>query len=102
MELKGKIINFLGDSITEGAGVSNISGNRYDNRLKIMYELKEVYNYGIGGSRLAHQSVASFFMHRKVRFIEKSPCARQCAFCEQKRSTLPSESLRLAAYYSTK
>jgi lysophospholipase L1-like esterase len=59
MELKGKTINFLGDSITEGAGVSKIKKNRYDNRLKEMYELKAVNNYGIGGTRLAHQSVPS-------------------------------------------
>ena len=31
MELKGKTINFLGDSITEGVGVSDIQNNRYDN-----------------------------------------------------------------------
>ena len=55
MDLKGKIANFLGDSITEGAGVSNAKENRYDNRLKEMYGLETVYNYGIGGSRLAHQ-----------------------------------------------
>lgn len=54
MELKGKVIDFLGDSITEGVGVEN-QQCRYDNRLKKMLELKEVYNYGIGGSRLAHQ-----------------------------------------------
>ncbi|MBE6549803.1 MAG: SGNH/GDSL hydrolase family protein [Ruminococcaceae bacterium] len=59
MELKGKVINFLGDSITEGAGVSNHAENRYDNRLKKMYDLAEVYTYGVGGSRLAHQSVPS-------------------------------------------
>ena len=54
MELKGKIIDFLGDSITEGAGVSNLE-NRYDNRLAKMCDLKAVYNYGIGGTRIAHQ-----------------------------------------------
>lgn len=59
MDLKGKIIDFLGDSITEGAGVSNIAENRYDNRLKNMYDLKEVYNYGIGGTRLAYQKKPS-------------------------------------------
>ncbi len=58
MELKGKIIDFLGDSITEGAGVSNLE-NRYDNRLARMCGLKAVYNYGIGGTRLAHQSTPS-------------------------------------------
>ncbi len=59
MELRGKIIDFLGDSITEGYGVADRSQNRYDNRLKAACELKVVYNYGIGGTRLAHQRVPS-------------------------------------------
>lgn len=59
MELQGKIINFLGDSITEGSGVSNREENRYDNRLKAMYGLAQVCNYGIGGTRLAHQGKPS-------------------------------------------
>lgn len=58
MKLKGKIVDFLGDSITEGACVADIN-NRYDNRLKNILELKEVYNYGIGGSRIAYQTVPS-------------------------------------------
>ncbi len=57
MKLKGKIINFLGDSITEGIGVENRKKNRYDNVLKKTAKLKAVNNYGISGSRLAHQSV---------------------------------------------
>ncbi len=59
MELKGKIISFLGDSITEGCGVADIQNNRYDNRLKSMCELSEVYNYGLGGTRFAYQSKPS-------------------------------------------
>lgn len=59
MELKGKVIDFLGDSITEGVGVSNKAENRYDNRLKATYGLAAVYNYGVGGTRLAHQKVPS-------------------------------------------
>ena len=59
MELKGKIIDFIGDSITEGVGVTDKANNRYDNRLCRDYELKAVYNYGIGGTRLAHQSKPS-------------------------------------------
>ncbi|MBO5883684.1 MAG: SGNH/GDSL hydrolase family protein [Clostridia bacterium] len=59
MKLNGLVINFLGDSITEGSGVSNIPENRYDNRLKKMYDLKVVNNYGIGGTRLAHQEKPS-------------------------------------------
>lgn len=58
MELQGKIIDFLGDSITEGAGVSNLE-NRYDNRLAKNCALKAVHNYGIGGTRLAHQHTPS-------------------------------------------
>ena len=59
MNLEGKIVDFLGDSITEGCGVQDIALNRYDNIIKREYNLKEVYNYGIGGSRIAHQRKAS-------------------------------------------
>ena len=58
MELKGKIIDFLGDSITEGVGVYD-QNNRYDNIVHRRLELAAHYNYGIGGTRLAHQSVPS-------------------------------------------
>lgn len=56
MELKNKTIAFLGDSITEGVGVIDRENNRYDNVLKKACGLKAVYNYGIGGTRLAHQT----------------------------------------------
>ena len=59
MELTGKIIDFLGDSITEGYGVADRENNRYDNILKRECQLKAAYNYGIGGTRLAHQRVPS-------------------------------------------
>lgn len=59
MKLEGKIIDFLGDSITEGAGVADRESNRYDNILKRECKLAAVYNYGIGGTRLAHQSEPS-------------------------------------------
>ena len=59
MKLEGLTVNFLGDSITEGTGVSNIPENRYDNRLKKAYGLKAVNNYGIGGTRIAHQEKPS-------------------------------------------
>lgn len=52
MELKGKKINFLGDSITEGARVEK-SENFYPNILKNSLGLEEARNYGIGGSRIA-------------------------------------------------
>lgn len=59
MDLTNKIICFLGDSITEGTGVSDVDNNRYDNVIKQMYPVKEVCNYGIGGTRFAHQTVPS-------------------------------------------
>ena len=59
MELKGKKIAFLGDSITQGVGVADIENCRYDNVIHRRFELAEHYNYGISGTRLAHQSVPS-------------------------------------------
>ena len=59
MELKGLRVAFLGDSITEGAGVSDIANCRYDNRLAKMCGFAKTYNYGVGGSRLAYQSKPS-------------------------------------------
>lgn len=55
MKLEGKTINFLGDSITEGVGVLDPENNRYDRRLLHMVSLKQANNYGVGGTRLAHQ-----------------------------------------------
>ncbi len=54
MELKGKKINFLGDSITQGVGVKE-APNRFVNRLTEMLELAEGRNYGISGTRFARQ-----------------------------------------------
>ena len=59
MELKGKIINFLGDSITEGCGVKDVKACRYDSRIHERFELAAHYNYGIGGTRIAHQMTPS-------------------------------------------
>ncbi len=59
MHLQNKVVCFLGDSITEGVGVEDRENNRYDNRLKKEYQLKMVYNYGISGTRLAHQNFPS-------------------------------------------
>ncbi len=59
MELKGKILNFLGDSITEGSGVADITNNRYDNVIASKCEVAQVNNYGIGGTRIAYQKKPS-------------------------------------------
>ena len=58
MEIKGLKINFLGDSITEGAGVSTPE-NIYWNRIKTTYGAEVVRGYGIGGTRFARQSKPS-------------------------------------------
>ena len=54
MELKGKKINFLGDSITEGCGTSGIEFG-FPWLLKQRLDLAEARNYGIGGTRIAAQ-----------------------------------------------
>lgn len=58
MLLEGAVINFLGDSITEGAGASCVE-NRYTDVLARMYGLKKANNYGIGGTRIARQRVVT-------------------------------------------
>jgi len=55
MELKGKKINFLGDSITEGVGTA-CREEIYLNLIKEAEDLKEARNYGISGTRLAVQN----------------------------------------------
>ena len=54
MELKGKIIDFLGDSLTEGHGL-NDDGNRYDRYIAKTCGLKRANNYGVSGTRIAYQ-----------------------------------------------
>ena len=55
MELKGKKINFLGDSITQGCGTSS-NDHTFIEILKREYDLAEARNYGLGGTRIARQS----------------------------------------------
>lgn len=58
MELQHKKINFLGDSITEGAGAS-LYENCYVEVMKREYALAAARNYGIGGTRIARQRIPS-------------------------------------------
>lgn len=58
MELKGKKINFLGDSITEGVGTSDVS-NGFVALIEQWAQLGKARNYGIGGTRIARQSMVS-------------------------------------------
>lgn len=53
MELQGKIINFLGDSITEGHGTSDKT-KIYHNLIAVQHGII-ANNYGIGGTRIARQ-----------------------------------------------
>ncbi len=70
MRLEGMTINFIGDSITEGVGVTG-KEKRYFELLKEQYGLKCVNGYGISGTRLAKQiapseesSIDQFFLSR--------------------------------------
>jgi len=56
MELKGKKVNFLGDSITEGVGTSCEEG-MFVNIIKKEAELAEARNYGVSASRIARQKL---------------------------------------------
>ncbi len=55
MNLQGKIINVLGDSITQGHGTS-APEHIYQNVMGRMVGAKEVRNFGIGGTRFAKQN----------------------------------------------
>lgn len=55
MELKNKSIVFLGDSITQGSGTSG-PNKEFHQLIKAKYGLKEAYNCGIGGTRIARQT----------------------------------------------
>ena len=58
MELQGKIINFLGDSITEGCGTTGIE-KRFTEIIQKNHNLCKANNYGIGGTRFARKRVPS-------------------------------------------
>ncbi len=58
MELIGKRITFLGDSITEGWGTSCPEA-RYDNVLAREAKLGSTFTNGVGGTRIAYQRGAS-------------------------------------------
>ena len=58
MELQGKVVNFLGDSITEGVGVSS-PDKLYHQLIKRRVGLAEARIYGVSGSRYARQLVVT-------------------------------------------
>ena len=58
MKLNGSVINFLGDSITEGVGVSRPE-MRYTDVLAREFGLRKANNYGVSGTRIARQAVVT-------------------------------------------
>ena len=72
MNLKGLKINFLGDSITEGHGVSCVE-NVYWNLLKRNEGLCEARGYGIGGTRFAKRKNPSEKARWDLDFILRYP-----------------------------
>ena len=62
MNLQGAVINFLGDSITEGVGASSLE-KRYPDVLAQRFGLKKANNYGISGSRIARQRIVTAERH---------------------------------------
>ncbi len=73
MELKGKKINFLGDSITEGAGTTG-QDKCFHQLMKEKHGLSEARNYGVSGTRLAKQVKPSentrFDLHFSMRAVD--------------------------------
>ncbi len=67
MNLEGKIINFLGDSITEGHGTTGPE-NTYHYLIKKKYNVKYAYNHGIGGTRIACQTIPSMVSRHDLYF----------------------------------
>ena len=69
MDLKGKKILFLGDSITEGHGISAPEFRFSD--LIAKNEGAVCYNYGIGGTRIAYQHTPSENPRWDRNFIDR-------------------------------
>ena len=55
MELEGKKINFLGDSITQGVGASDVNKTHFIALMRESLHLAAARNYGISGTRIARQ-----------------------------------------------
>lgn len=59
MELQGKIINFMGDSITEGCGTTEWEVNRFSSIIEREFGLCKANNYGICATCIAVRHVPS-------------------------------------------
>ena len=76
MNWNGKVINFLGDSITQGVGASSKEAN-YVSQTKEILNLAMANNYGISGTRIAPRQKptenASFERYFATRVDEMTP-----------------------------
>ena len=70
MKLEGIKMACLGDSITEGVGVSDLT-NMYYNRIKRECGIRELYVDGIGGTRIARQLSPSENSRNDLYFIPR-------------------------------
>ena len=72
MNLTGKKICFLGDSITEGAGAS-AKEKCYVSLFAAAHPEAEVHNFGIGGTRIAKQTAPSENPRWDLDFVSRVP-----------------------------
>ncbi len=72
MDLKGKNIVFLGDSITQGSGASSPK-KCYVSVFEKITKVKKVYNCGIGGTRIARKTVPSETPVHDQDFVSRFP-----------------------------
>ena len=70
MELKGIKMAVLGDSITQGVGVEDLS-NMYYNRIQRECGVRELYVDGISGTRIARQQTPSEDPTFELDFISR-------------------------------
>lgn len=78
MRLENKVINFLGDSITEGHGTS-APDKKFSELIRKKCKLAAANNYGIGGTRIARQRGKSDNPRHDLdfcgRYESMAPCA---------------------------
>ncbi len=70
MELKGLKINFLGDSITEGAALPSFECN-FHQIIKEKHGLSQARCYGRGGTRIARQQTPSAIPGHDLDFVQR-------------------------------
>ena len=74
MQLAGKKVVFLGDSITEGVGTTEVNGSHEGYRYTDLFAKNtgaEIYNFGISGTRIARQKTPSFYPRHDLYFASR-------------------------------